>query len=366
MKKVGLFGGSFDPIHKGHVHIAQIALQELDLDEIQLIPTKNNPWKEETNTTEEDRLNMMKIALKDTKDIVINTIELDMQTNQKNYTIDTIRVLINHYPDIQYYYIMGMDQAISFHLWKDAKEMSELVQLVTFQRGGYQAENENIEKYHFIVLNNEPIYASSSEIRNGHIEMLDPHVLSYITKQGLYLETMVSIRMKEKRWKHTISVAKLAKEIAAANGLNEKQAYIAGMFHDIAKEMDLEQSQKIMQEHFPQYIDKPIPIWHQWLSRYVSKNDYYIQDEVILKAIEDHTTASLDISPIGKCVYVADKLDPLRGYDSSKQIEVCKKDIHQGFRDALIDFYEFSKKKNRKIDDCFYEIYNRYVVKGEI
>ena len=72
---------------------------------------------------------------------------------------------------------------------------------------------------------------------------------------------------------------------------------------------------------------------------------FLIEDPIILKAIEDHTTASVDISLIGKCLYVADKLDPLRGYDSSKQIELCKKDINAGFRDSLIDFYEFSKKK---------------------
>ena len=109
----------------------------------------------------------------------------------------------------------------------------------------------------------------------------------------------------------------------------------------------------------------PYRIWHQWLSRYVSEHEFLIEDPIILKAIEDHTTASVDISLIGKCLYVADKLDPLRGYDSSKQIELCKKDINAGFRDSLIDFYEFSKKKNREIDDCFYEIYDYFVVKGE-
>lgn len=366
MKKIGLFGGSFDPIHKGHIDIANEALKQLELDGIQFIPTQNNPWKDETNTSVENRLEMMKIALKDTKKMAINTIEIDMQDNEKNFTIDTLTLLKKQNPDIQYYYIMGMDQANLFHKWKDAKKISQIVQLVAFQRGGYEIKEKNIKKYHFIILNNHPIHASSSEIRNGHIEMLDPHVLQYITHNGLYLEGIVSIKMKEKRWKHTCSVAKLASEIAKANGLNQKQAYIAGMFHDIAKEMEYDQSLQIMQEHFPQYIEKPVAIWHQWLSRYVSEHEYLIDDQVILKAIEDHTTASLDISPIGKCVYVADKLDPLRGYDSSQQILICKQDIHKGFRDALIDFYEFSKKKNRNIDECFYEIYDHFVVKGEI
>lgn len=366
MKKIGLFGGSFDPIHKGHIDIASEALKQLDLDEIQLIPTQNNPWKDDTMTSIENRLEMMNIALKNTQKIVVNTIEIDMKSHEKNYTINTLKLLVKQNPDVQYYYIMGMDQANLFHKWKDAKKISELVQLVAFQRGGYEQKEKNIQKYHFILLKNKPICASSSEIRNGHIEMLDPQVLKYITQNGLYLEGIVSIKMKEKRWKHTCSVAKLASEIAKANGLNEKQAYIAGMFHDVAKEMDYDQALTLMQNHFPQYVNKPVAIWHQWLSSYITEHEYLVDDPIILKAIEDHTTASIDISPIGKCVYVADKLDPLRGYDSSTQIAISKKDIHEGFKNALVDFYQFSKKKGREIDECFYEIYDHFVVKGEL
>ena len=260
---------------------------------------------------------------------------------------------------------MGMDQANAFDQWKKAKKISQLVQLIAFQRGGYKPHYSILDTYHFQLLNNQPVYASSSDVRNGHIEMLDQDVLRYISSQGLYLDTMVRSRMKEKRWKHTCSVAKLAKKIAKANQLNQKQAYIAGIMHDVAKEMDQKEAQKIMESYFPEYLSKPYPIWHQWLSRYVSEHEFLIDDSVVLKAIEDHTTASVGISPIGKCLYVADKLDPLRGYDSSQQIETCQKDIHQGFRNSLIDFYEFSKRKNREIDDCFYEIYDYYVVKGE-
>ena len=111
-----------------------------------------------------------------------------------------------------------------------------------FQRGGYEPLLDVLNQYHFLVLNNRPVYASSSDVRQGHIEMLDPHVLRYISSQGLYLETMVASRMKEKRWKHTCSVAQLAKKIAKANHLNEKQAYIAGIMHDVAKEMDSKRS----------------------------------------------------------------------------------------------------------------------------
>lgn len=365
MKKIGLFGGSFDPVHTGHIQIARIAMEQLHLDELQFIPTGHNPWKNDEEASSIDRVKMLELAVKNENKMVINDIELQMNS-LKNYTIDTLKLLKKQHPNYQYYYIMGMDQATLFHQWKSAQKISELVQLVAFQRGGYTPNHNNFQKYHFIVLDNDPLTISSTDVKNGHIEMLDKEVLSYITNKGIYLETLIKPRMKEKRWKHTCSVAKLAKEIAEANHLSGKEAYIAGIFHDIAKEMDYEQSLKIMQKYFPKFVDKPVPIWHQWVSRYVTEHEYLIHNETILKAIEHHTTADVHISSVGKCVYVADKLDPLRGYDSSQQIQHCMENIHEGFKESLIDFYQFSKKENREIDNCFFEIYKHFVEKGEI
>lgn len=358
MKKVGLFGGSFDPIHQAHITVALKAIEQLQLDELWFIPTKNNPWKDQSRGSTKDRLQMIELAIMDYPNIHMNTIEIDSIHDEKNYTIDTIEKLKKEHNDIDFYYIMGMDQANLFYKWKDAKKISELVHLVAFQRGGYNKDEGMMKPYHFAILNNEPLTISSTDARNGHIEMLDSRVLKYITSHGLYLETLISNRMKEKRWKHTISVAHLASDIALANGLNPMQAYIAGMFHDVAKEMNDEDAHCIMQKYFPAYVNKPIAIWHQWVSRYVSEHEFLIDDPIVLNAIEHHTTGSVHISPIGKCVYVADKLDPLRGYDSSMQIEVCKKDIHQGFRNSLIDFYEFSQKKEDILMNVFMKFMN--------
>lgn len=198
MRNIGLFGGSFDPIQNGHVEIAKIALKQLALDEVQLIPTRHNPWKEGSSVAAKDRIEMMNIALKNQENITINTIEIDMENDEKNFTVDTLNILKSQNPDVQYYYIMGMDQAVLFHKWKDAQKISEMVQLVAFQRGGYECDDTNIKKYHFKLLNNKPIFASSSEARNGHIEMLDKNVLHYITSHGLYLESLIQPRMKEK------------------------------------------------------------------------------------------------------------------------------------------------------------------------
>lgn len=365
--KVGLLGGSFDPIHKGHISIVENAIEMFGLDEFYFIPTGMNPWKDNKNISDEHRLAMIEIALKkinSKKNVGIEKYEI-LHNNEKNYTYKTLEYLIDKNPTVEYYYFMGMDQAEKFHLWKEAKKISKMVQLVCFNRGGYLEECHNIESFHFIKMNNQAISASSSEIREGHIELLDQDVLRYISKHGLYLETMIKPRMKEKRYYHSLSVAKLAKEIAFANHLDGNKAYIAGVMHDVAKEMPYEQAKELMEKYYGQYIFKPEAIWHQWLSAYVCKNEFLIDDKDILKAIEDHTTASPSISKLGMCLYVADKLDPLRGYDSSKDIELCKKDIVEGFKQSLISFYEFSMKKGREIDSCFFDVYNCFV-KGDL
>ncbi|WP_423901085.1 nicotinate-nucleotide adenylyltransferase [Eggerthia catenaformis] len=358
--KIGLFGGSFDPIHKGHIALAKKAIETLSLDSFWFIPAKNNPWKANKIADDEARVKMIEIAIKNLNKVKVSRIELDTN-DKKNYTIDTIKKLLILYPDNEYFYLIGMDQVCAFNYWKSAEQFPSLVQLVAFNRGGYPKKHPNLDKYHFIKIENILILASSTEAREGNLEILDQEVLRYISSHGLYLDTMIEKRMKKKRYEHSLSVAALTKEFALFNHVDPLKGYIAGILHDVAKEMDMDLAREMMKAYYPSHLHTSPAIWHQWLSSYIAKYEFLIDDQEILKAIEDHTTASCDMSVLGKCLYCADKLDPLRGYDSSKQIEICKKDIHEGFRNALIEFYDFSKKKNRKIDSIFFDVYNKYV-----
>lgn len=361
--KIGVFGGSFDPIHRSHIRVIEEALKQLQLDKLLVIPTANNPWKDSAGANKEQRLDMLHIALQRYSRVEICYYEIDQNSSDKNYTIDTINYLKSIYRNDQLYFIMGMDQASLFHKWKDAKKISELVSLVVFERIGYQI-NSNLNKYNFIKLQFIASDDASSNIRNGNLHALPPEVLKYIATQGIYLDTIVKTRMSTKRYLHTESMANLAKEIAKCNGLNQNKAYVAGMLHDIAKEMPHNQASALMQEHFPEYINKPEVIWHQWLSAYLAKTEFLIDDTEILQAIRHHTTASLYMSKLDMCIYTADKYDPQRDFDSSQEIALCKKDIEAGFKACLKDFYDFSTQKKRHIDECFFDIYNKYV-KGD-
>lgn len=359
MKRIGLFGGSFDPVTIGHTAIMKAAIKQLKLDTLLIIPTLHNPWKESEGASAKDRIKMLKLATKSMKRVIIDKIEIN-SNQEKNYTVDTIREIKQRYPKDKLYYIMGMDQASSFHLWKDAFTISDNVQLCVFDRSGYK-KNDNLKTFHFKKLNIDPIEVSSTDVRAGKIEYLNKDVLRYIVSNGLYLETMIQSKMSKKRYLHSVSVAKTAQEIARSNNLDPLKAYIAGMFHDIAKEMDPKKAKKLMKKHYPKYINKPYAIWHQWLSAYVCKHEYRLRDKEILQAITHHTTASTNMSKLDMCIYIADKYEPLRGFDSSKELALAKQDIELGFKESLNGFYEFSKKKHRDIDPVFFKIYKKYV-----
>ncbi len=362
--KIGIFGGSFDPIHRSHVRVIEESIRQLDLDKILVVPTANNPWKDSAGATKTQRLKMLDIALKRYAKVEICRYEIDQDNLEKNYTIDTLKHFKKVYPDDNLYFIMGMDQASLFHKWRKADEISKLVQLVVFDRIGYQT-NDNLKKYHFIKLDLIASDDASNDIRNGKLHALAPEVLKYIVSNGIYLETIIKTKMSKKRYRHTVSMAHLAKKFAKKNDVDPTKAYVAGMLHDIAKEMDHDEALKIMQEHYPAYLDKPVPVWHQWLSEYVAKEEYLVEDQEILQAIRHHTTASTMMSKLDMCIYTADKYDPSRDYDSSKEIKLCKKDIEAGFKACLQDFYDFSKKKGRSIDQSFFDVYKVYV-KGDI
>lgn len=359
MAKIGLLGGTFDPIHDGHINIAKEAYKQLNLDELWLIPVLNNPFTKNITATNEQRIEMIRLATVSYPFMKICDIELNKDPNVKSYTYDTLKDLKKQYSH-DFYFIIGYDQAEQFEHWYKAKEISKLAQLVVFARKGY-TRHENIRKYQMQELDITANDISSTTIKEGHVEGVDKRVLNYMMTNSIYTKTMIKNKMSKKRYIHSLSVADTARMFAKNNGLDENKAYAAGLLHDIAKEMPEEEMKKLMSLYYPEHLNSSLPVWHQWLSSYVCQNVYNVNDPEILQAIENHTTASLNMSKLDMCIYCADKYEPTRGFDSSKEIAMCNENIVEGFKYALKDFYDFSMKKGRSIDPIFFEIYKKFV-----
>ena len=137
--------------------------------------------------------------------------------------------------------------------------------------------------------------------------------------------------MQPDRYRHSVSVAKTAYEIAKANGLDAIKAYHAGLFHDLAKDLDKSLQRRLVKEHFPQYQGYPGFSMHQFAGAFLAESAFGIQDKEVLSAIACHCTGKGDMSLFEQTLYCADKCEPLRDFETRHIFEKAKKDIHAGF-----------------------------------
>lgn len=343
MKKILLFGGTFDPIHLGHLGLLDIVKQRLGIDEVYLIPTKQPPWKTEMAPISA-RLEMMQLALFD-YDFHISTYEVEQAG--VNYTIDTILHFKDKYPNDVIYYLIGADQAELFHEWKEATRISQLVKLVVYGRPGYGLARSNIDAFHMLVVEGRKFDTSSTQIRSLSTLDIPFTVIEYIIDHNLYFTRKLKSYYDDKRFLHIVSVAKLAYQIAKNNKLDAGKAALAALLHDIAKDMDPKQAKELVISEFPTLKDIPSFSIHQYAGAILAKRDFNVQDEEVLEAIRYHATAKPHMLPLSKVLYAADKIEPTRGFDSKALIQACLDDYHLGFIAVLRANYEYHRENDK-------------------
>ena len=198
--KIGIFGGSFDPVHLGHIGLAKDALEQAGLDKVILIPAKLQPFKlDKKLTSGEDRVAMLELEIANLEGFEISRFELDQESI--SYTYLTLRAMQEKYGDnARLYFITGTDAFLKIDLWKNAEELLTSYSFIIGTRPGYKQQEleEFIKKikdeYGTDVINikNTQIDVSSTEIRdilekNMSAEgLISPDVERYIKDNGLY------------------------------------------------------------------------------------------------------------------------------------------------------------------------------------
>ena len=181
-----------------------------------------------------------------------------------------------------------------------------------------------------------PKNISSTEIRELKSLEVDKRVIDYIVSNNLYFMPKIRHFLSEKRLTHSVSVAKLAYDIAEIHGIDRPDRYfIAGLLHDIGKEMKMDEQNRIMAELYKPYSILPKVLYHQFVGAELTKKVFGIVDEEILDAIMYHATGKKDMSMMGKVLYASDKIEPTRGFDSSDLINEMMKNIDRGFKIVL-------------------------------
>ena len=187
-QKVGILGGTFNPPHVGHLMIADQVRDQLDLDKILFLPTAEPPHSsvEKKTISADIRVEMLDLATMDNPDFGMELYEV--QTGGKNYTYDTMKALIDLYPGVDFYFIVGGDMIADLPTWHEIDKLVELVQFVGVNRPNYKAESD----YPIIMVDVPLVDISSSKIRQKvatdcSIKYLVPEsVRHYIAVEGLY------------------------------------------------------------------------------------------------------------------------------------------------------------------------------------
>lgn len=197
MYKIGIYGGTFNPIHFGHISIANEFIKKFEIDICEIFPTHISPFKTNDNNDFLDsfyRLEMLKLAFRDKTTFHIN--DFEVKSNQISYTYKTIEHVKELYPNAHLYLLIGSDQAINFHKWMNWDWITEEVALVIAERNQSIQSDFEFQKLrpltNVLYLGNELIKISSSDIRERIRNNLDcshllpDSVLEFIQNNNLY------------------------------------------------------------------------------------------------------------------------------------------------------------------------------------
>lgn len=184
-RKIGIFGGTFDPVHLGHVHLATVAKEALDLDEVRFMPCHISPHKTATPTSGEHRCEMLRLAMAGIPWAVVDDRELHQEG--PSYSYETAEGLAAEFPEARLFWIMGGDQWDALPRWKHPERLAACVEFIVLARGNTPVPREGYRMH--AVDGQHP--ASSTAIRlalsagQPH-EWLHPDVASWIPGKGIY------------------------------------------------------------------------------------------------------------------------------------------------------------------------------------
>ena len=362
--RLGLMGGTFDPIHIGHLRVAEEMRLSLSLDAVLFIPTGNPVFKKDQQVTDASvRLEMCRRAVLGNPHFDVSSIEVDREGD--TFTVDTLRELRNHFPpNVRFFFIVGSDSAITVGKWRGCIEIAKLASLAVAEGRPGSAGEEVLRKaimaaapFDLHVVHVSPLKVASRELRaelaeGGRCRYLIPEcVRTYIFENGLYgtggvrklwdavpadgaqeqvdvfSKAFFKARKKEleqrvgpKRFAHSLGVSDACVQLAETYGVDVGKARLAGLLHDWDKGMDDEQARERvcelgMQDEMDPWVVEHMPrVLHGYTAARALGRDYPQIPDDVLQAIDRHTTAAEDMSALDMVLYIADAIEPSRQF----------------------------------------------------
>ena len=356
--KIGIYGGTFNPPHAGHVKAAGDAVKALNIDKLLVIPTATPPHKElpEGSAPAEKRLEMAQIAFGEVDKAEVCDIEL--ARGGRSYTVDTVAALKEQYPGDELWIIMGGDMFFGLTGWY---KFETLLTQVGFAVADRADESEKLQEYaehmrrelgakvEFIP--ERPVEISSTELRRllenaEGMDLLSPEVYAYIIKNRLYgakaqldwLRAKAINLLAPKRVPHVLGCEQEAVRLAQRWGEDVYSAAAAGILHDITKKCSANE-QLILCEKYGTVTDalelESPKLLHSKTAADMAWDEFGISPEV-REAIRWHTTGRADMTMLEKIIYIADYMEPNRDFEGVDELRrLAYEDIDMALRLGL-------------------------------
>ncbi len=379
-ERIGILGGSFNPIHSYHIQLAQQAFKEYGLDKVLFIPTKQPPHKKLSAVADDKRQEMVELAIAGHKNFEISLVE--MEREGVTYSVDTLTWLKEHFKNSEWFFIIGEDTLYQLHTWKNAEEVYAMCtflvaprEVETYSLKGKKVSNK--VSYQYLTMERKEISSTNikKEIETGKSPLVLPmpyQVRGYIALLGLYgakplLINGEGIFEKLRRligvWRlaHSLSVMVTCIKLAACHGEDMLKATLAGLLHDCGKELSLEEMQNILmekKENFSEQMWNSSALLHSYAGAQLCKKLFMVEDEEVLIAIENHTTGAVPMKRLEMIVFLADGIEPMR--QSTAKLEkirkMAKENLEKAFLMSVCYSIETMRQSGKTIEPTIYQV----------
>lgn len=349
--KIAVFGGSFNPVHYGHLRLSHEFAKRLKLDKVMLIPSSTPPHKLHADMAPgKDRLEMCRLSVKDDPLFLVSDIEF--QRAGASFTADTFDKLTELYPNARWYLITGADMFLTLGTWHRFDDIARTATICTAPRD--DIESARLVEYAAVlekrgakcIIEDIPkTDVSSTKIRQfisagkDIDEFVPTAVKDYIYNNSLYKNVIDSTenadaqfieiirgRLTPYRFRHSLAVAEQAKHLALMYKADAKKAYTAGLLHDIMKDEPKAALLQMLNDFgiILNNAQMASPgCWHAIAGAEFVRNILKIGDEDIINAVRYHTTARAGMSHLEKTIFIADFTSLDRDYPDIDEMRRC-------------------------------------------
>ena len=382
--RIGVYGGTFNPPHLGHIAAARAVFETLKLDRLLLIPDRQPPHKPlpEGSPAPEQRLELTRLSgeqlgLGDR----VETLDLELHRSGPSYTADTLRAVHERYPDDELWLLMGTDMFLTLHTWHEPEQILALAGIAAFSRSQedteelFSRQRERLYRTYpsariFTLSVPGMVEISSTQLRELLAEgrggqFLAPAVYGAVLRDGLYgtgedltrlppekLRPTALSFLKHVRIPHVLGTEQEAVRLALRYGADVDRARTAALLHDCTKRLEMDEQLALCAQYgieLDELEQQALKLLHAKTGAAVARDRFGVDDE-IYSAIFWHTTGHADMTLLEKVIYLADYIEPTRSFPGVDALRAaCYEDLDKGLLMGLEMTVEEMKERGNPV-----------------